>query len=195
MARVPPPCGLHGTTSCHLTFRTTARGQRHARASARVRCMLQIATGHVGDATLARFALRCAAIKGPLDQLSTPPSPAGFYSTVSTTTTLPCSHHRGPPLLAHLAAESSACAGSRAPPHLGGAPRPNGTTPCPPEHRRTMLAPPRIHPLSEQCGRSRPILLYRLRRTPHPLLLVQDPIRATVDLPVDCHHRDTAEHW
>jgi hypothetical protein len=57
-----------------------------------------------------------------------------------------------------------------------------------------MLAPPWIHPLDEQCGRSHPVHLYRLRRTPHPLLLVLDPIGAAMDLPIDCHHRDTAKH-
>jgi hypothetical protein len=57
-----------------------------------------------------------------------------------------------------------------------------------------MLAPPQIHPPGEQCGRSHPVLLYHLRRTPCPLLLVQDPIRAVVDLPVDFRHQDTVEH-
>jgi hypothetical protein len=39
------PHGLLGTASRHLTFRITTSGQRPARASARVRCTLQISTG------------------------------------------------------------------------------------------------------------------------------------------------------
>jgi hypothetical protein len=112
----------------------------------------------------------------------------------STATTLPCSCHHGPPLLAQLVAESSACAGSRAPPDLGGAPRPNGTKPSPPKHRRTVLTLPQIDPLGEQCGWSRLVLLYRLWHTPHPLILVQDAIGAAMDLPVNCRRRDAVEH-
>jgi hypothetical protein len=103
---------------------------------------------------------------------------------VSTTTTLPCSRRRGPPLLAHLAAESSACVGSRAPPCLGGAPRPTGAAPCPPERRRRSTP-------SSELPSQRPFLLSVLWRLYHVVLVALNLVERLLDPAVDLHGCDT----